>query len=108
MELNLEGEFQPFAFGASIFEPKLDVLGLQFGEFEPVGLPVELVGVAQDQRVRRMRVHGKPVLQTRHLRHGVYKRAIALATVIAAGQAQRIQSSSTASGCGREMVVMMR
>ena len=52
-----------------IFEPELDVLLLEAGELVPVGLRVEVVGVACDERLRGVRVPQEPLLQPRDLRH---------------------------------------
>ena len=56
-------------FNSPIFEPELDVLLLEPRELVPVGLRVEVVGVARDERLRGVRVPQEPLLQPRDLRH---------------------------------------
>ena len=56
-------------FNSPIFEPELDVLLLEPRELVPVGLRVEVVGVARDERLRGVRVAKEPLLQPRDLRH---------------------------------------
>lgn len=70
---------QPLALGASILEPKLDVLGLQLGELLAVGHAVELLGVLEDEVVTRVSVDSEPLLQPRHLRHRVDEGPVPLA-----------------------------
>ena len=102
-----ERKFESFAFGAPVFEPELDVLRFQFGELEPVRLPVEFFRVAEDERVRRMRIQREPVLQPRHFRHRVDERTIPFAPVVAAGQTERIQPASADSSAGAHVVVVV-
>lgn len=59
----LHRDTKAFAFRPTIFEPKLNVFRLQFGEFLPVRHPIKFFSIFEDQIVTRMSIEGKPLLQ---------------------------------------------
>ena len=66
-------QIYPLPHHSPILEPELDVLLLQSGELVPVGQRVEVLRVARDEGLRRVRVGQEPLLQPRDLRHcGAY------------------------------------
>ena len=62
-----QGHLQTFALGPTVLKPELNVLGFKGWEFLPVGHPVEIVSIFEDEVVRRVGVDRKPLLQPRHL-----------------------------------------
>ena len=79
----LKREFKSLAFGATIFEPKLDVFWLKFREFQSIRLSIEFLGVAQDERMGRVGIERKPVLKTGHLCHRIDECSITFTSIIA-------------------------